>query len=215
MKSNSIYAIYKILLSSLGPQHWWPAESAFEVIIGAILTQNTNWRNVEKAIDNLKKVNLLSPASIDNCSINGLSLLLKPAGYYNVKAKYLKYFVKEFLDSYGGDISNLMEIESSMLRNWLLSIRGIGKETADSILLYALDRSIFVVDAYTKRIFLRHNLIYKDADYKEIQSLVEETLPNDPKILGEFHALLVKVGKNFCKKKNPLCRECPLLDLRL
>ncbi|MBA7639433.1 Endonuclease III [subsurface metagenome] len=103
-----------------------------------------------------------------------------------------------------------MEIESSKLRNWLLSIKGIGEETADSILLYALDRPIFVVDAYTKRIFLRHNLINKDADYKEIQSLVEETLPNDTNILGEFHALLVKVGKNFCKKKNPICRECPI-----
>lgn len=213
MRSNRIFNLYRMLISSLGSQHWWPADSSFEVIIGAILTQNTNWKNVEISINNLKKANLLSPYSIYNCSINDLKLYIKPSGFYRVKSDYLKYFVKKFIEHYDGDISRLMEIESSKLRNWLLSIKGIGKETADSILLYALDRPIFVVDAYTKRIFLRHNLINKDADYKEIQSLVEKTLPKDTNVLGEFHALLVKVGKNFCKKKNPLCRECPLSSL--
>lgn len=215
MRSNRIFNLYRILISSLGSQHWWPADSPFEVIIGAILTQNTNWKNVEISINNLKKANLLSPNSIYNCSINDLKSYIKPSGFYRVKTDYLKYFVKEFIEQYDGDMSRLMKIESLELRDWLLSIKGIGEETADSILLYALDRPIFVVDAYTKRIFLRHNLINKDADYKEIQSLVEEILPKDTNILGEFHALLVEVGKRFCKKRETICKECPLLDLRL
>lgn len=210
MKSNRIYSIYQTLLSSLGPRDWWPADTPFEVIVGAILTQNTNWGNVEKAILNLKKFDLLTPERLTNCSIDDLSFLLKPAGYHNIKSNYLKNFSVKFLEDYNGDISELKQVETSKLRGWLLSIKGIGEETADSILIYALGKIVFVVDAYTKRILSRHNIIKGNSKYREIQSLVEKNLPRDSYVLGEFHALLVEVGKCFCKKEKPLCKDCPL-----
>jgi len=213
MKSNRIYSIYQILLSALGPRDWWPADTPFEVIVGAILTQNTNWGNVEKAILNLKKFDLLSPERLTNCSIDDLSSLLKPAGYHNIKSNYLKNFSVKFLEDYNGDISELKQVETSKLRGWLLSIKGIGEETADSILIYALGKIVFAVDAYTKRILSRHNIIKGNLKYREIQSLVEKNLPRDSYVLGEFHALLVEVGKNFCKKRGQLCNECPLSDI--
>lgn len=210
MKSNRIYGIYQTLLSSLGPRDWWPADTPFEVMVGAILTQNTNWGNVEKAILNLKKFDLLTPEKLTNCSIDDLSLLLKPAGYHNIKSNYLKNFSVKFLEDYNGNISELKQVETSKLRGWLLSIKGIGEETADSILIYALGKKVFVVDAYTKRILLRHDIIKGNLKYREIQSLVEKNLPRDSYVLGEFHALLVEVGKCFCRKEKPLCKNCPL-----
>ncbi|MCK4226334.1 endonuclease III domain-containing protein [candidate division WOR-3 bacterium] len=210
MKSNRIYSIYQTLLSSLGPRDWWPADTPFEVMVGAILTQNTNWGNVEKAILNLKKFDLLTPEKLTNCSIDDLSLLLKPAGYHNIKSNYLKNFSVKFLEDYNGNISELKQVETSKLRGWLLSIKGIGEETADSILIYALGKKVFVVDAYTKRILLRHDIIKGNLKYREIQSLVEKNLPRDSYVLGEFHALLVEVGKCFCRKEKPLCKNCPL-----
>ena len=209
---NKVYEIYKRLLSSLGHQAWWPAETPFEVIIGAILTQNTNWRNVEKAILNLKDSNLISPDSIANCPLATLSKNIKPAGYYNVKAKYLKEFSGRFLQDYGGSIKVLRDLDCMEIREWLLSLKGVGEETADSILLYALNKPVFVVDAYTRRIFLRHSLIDEAASYGNVQEIVEKDFPQDSKILGEFHALLVEVGKHFCKRKNPLCEKCPISD---
>jgi len=213
MRSNNIYKIYQKLLSSLGPQHWWPADSNVEVIIGAILTQNTNWKNVENAINNLKEANILTPDSIINTSTEDLSILIKPVGYYNVKAMYLKLFFKKFLNDYYGEINRLKEIGIQELRNWLLSIKGIGEETADSIMLYALKKPVFVVDVYTRRIFLRHKLIKEKKTYREIRELVMKKLPKDPNILGEFHALLIEIGKSFCKKTNPLCKACVLFGL--
>ena len=189
---NNINKIYDILYKQFGPQHWWPANSRFEVIMGAILTQNTNWKNVEKAIKNLKERNLLNKEAIQNTPEKELASLIKPAGYYNQKAKKLKAFVK---------------FEGEITRENLLNIWGIGPETVDSILLYAYNKPIFVIDAYTKRVINR--LGYKEQTYDELQTLFMENLPTDEKLFNEFHALLVQLGKNYCKTK-PVCEKCPL-----
>ena len=188
--------IYQKLLSNFGKQNWWPSitGSKFEIAVGAILTQNTNWQNVEKAIDNLIKNKVLSKDKIKKTDTRKLSALIKSSGYYNQKARKLKAFV-----SFSGDIT----------RENLLKIWGIGPETADSILLYAYNKPYFVIDAYTKRIFSRLGLIETD-DYEEIREFFEKNLPRDLKIYKEFHALIVKLGKIHCRNK-PLCKECPLL----
>jgi len=187
--------IYQKLLSKFGKQNWWPCKTGnrFEIIIGAILTQNTGWQNVEKAINNLIKNKMLSKDAIRKAGTRKLAVLIKPAGYYNQKAKKLKAFV-----NFSGDIT----------RKDLLSIWGIGPETADSILLYAYNKPYFVVDAYTKRIFSRLELIETD-DYEEIREFFEKNLPKDVRIYREFHALIVELAKKYCKK-GPLCEECPL-----
>ena len=190
--------IYKKLLSEFGEQKWWPTISKnrrFEIIVGAILTQNTAWKNVEKAIRNLDKKNMLSKESIKNIPEKDLALLIKPAGYYNQKAKKLK-LVANFKDR--------------ITRENLLGIWGIGKETADSILLYAYDRPYFVIDAYTKRIMKR--IGFKEDSYEELQNLFQNNLPKDVKIYKEFHALLVELGKRYCMKK-PKCDKCPVKDV--
>ena len=202
--------IYDKLYTAFGPQGWWPASSPFEVAIGAILTQNTNWKNVEKAINNLKRHNLLNPKKLKEIDEKKLSILIKPAGYYNQKAKKIKEFVKFLMENYGGKMEKMKGANPVELREKLLSIKGIGRESADSILLYALGMPVFVVDAYTYRIMLRHGLIYEDITYEELKELFEKNLPSDVKIFNEYHALLVKVGKEFCKKRAPKCDECPL-----
>jgi len=202
--------IYDKLYTTFGPQGWWPASSPFEVAIGAILTQNTNWKNVEKAINNLKRHNLLNPKKLKEIDEKKLSILIKPAGYYNQKAKKIKEFVKFLMENYGGKMEKMKGANPVELREKLLSIKGIGRESADSILLYALGMPVFVVDAYTYRIMLRHGLIYEDITYEELKELFEKNLPSDVKIFNEYHALLVKVGKEFCKKRAPKCDECPL-----
>lgn len=204
---NKIYKIYKILYKRFGPQHWWPGETPFEVMVGAILTQNTAWKNVEKAINNLKKRNLLSPDGIYNISIEKIAEIIKPSGFFNIKAKRLKSFISFFVEIYGGDIEKMKG--DNNIREKLLSISGIGKETADSILLYALEIPVFVVDAYTKRVFSRHNIIKGDASYDEIQSAFKDALPEDVQIYNEYHALIVRLAKEYCRKK-PLCDNCPL-----
>ncbi len=193
---------------ALGHQNWWPAETPFEVCVGAILTQNTNWSNVERAIKNLKQAGLLSPEGIAAAEDERLFGLIKPAGFYKQKAKRLKAFSKWLLEQ--GGLDALKDTPTETLREMLLSIKGVGHETADSILLYALDRPVFVVDAYTYRIFLRHNLIYEEITYNELQELFMRNLPEDVELFKEYHALLVEVGKRFCKKKKPLCGGCPL-----
>jgi len=204
--------IYNDLYQAFGPRNWWPAESAFEVMIGAILTQNTSWNNVEKAIKNLKKKGVLSPEGIRNISKLKLASLIKPAGYYRVKTDRLKAFVNFLFEEYKGDI-NRMKLESLVtLREKLLKIHGIGPETADSILLYALEKPIFVVDAYTKRILSRHKLITGKASYNEIQSLFMNNLPKDEKLFNEYHALFVHLGKTLCKKI-PKCDICPIIGI--
>ncbi len=207
--------IYQKLYSLFGSQHWWPADTRFEVIIGAILTQNTNWLNVEKAIANLKKHKLLQPHKLYKLSHKRLASLIRSAGYYNIKAKRLKSFLKFFMKYYNGNVKKMSGIDIPSLRQQLLSVKGIGPETADSILLYALDMPIFVVDAYTKRILSRHRFIGEGAGYDEIQNLFMQNLKSGVKLFNEYHALLVKLGKEFCLKNKPRCKICPLKEEKL
>lgn len=203
-------SIYRKLYARFGPQHWWPADSAFEVMVGAILTQNTNWQNVERAIANLKKRRVLDPEKLCRLPEKKLALLIRPAGYYNIKAGRLKALL-EFLKAHCGcDIKRLGRRGAQALRCDLLSVKGVGEETADSILLYALNKPVFVVDAYTKRIFSRHRLIPQDATYGETQELFMRNLKSDTKFFNEYHALLVRLGKEYCLKNNPRCAGCPL-----
>jgi endonuclease III related protein len=201
--------IYRRLYEEFGPQHWWPGQTKFEVIIGAILTQNTNWDNVEKALRNLKRNQLLSPYSLRNVSVTKLASLIKPAGYFNVKAKRLKNFIVFLFDEYKGSLKKMEKEELAQLRQKLLRVNGIGPETADSILLYAFHKPVFVVDAYTKRVLYRHNIVDKDADYHSIQNIFMYDLSHDVKLFNEYHALIVRLGKQYCKT-NPVCEQCPL-----
>ncbi len=202
--------IYKKLYRYFGPQNWWPAETPFEVIVGAILTQNTGWRNAELAISNLKKEKLLSAASLSGASIRKIARLIKPAGYYNIKAKRLNSFLKFFLADYQGDIKKMRLADTRVLRRELLGINGIGQESADSILLYALNKPVFVVDAYTRRILHRHHLLKGSEAYEDIQALFMSHLKKSAGLFNEYHALLVRLGKEFCLKNNPRCQVCPL-----
>jgi len=212
MLSERLIEIYELLFERFGAQHWWPGETEFEIIVGAILTQNTNWDNVEKAIGNLKSANLLSPERLHNTKVLELAELIRPAGYFNIKAKRLKNFLDWLFDNYDGDLGELEAVDTEQLREELLSVKGIGRETADSILLYALNRGVFVVDAYTARVAFRHMLIEPDADYERLRELFESNLPEDVQLFNEYHALLVRVGKEFCKPK-ARCTGCPLEEL--
>ena len=203
-------SMYKKLYAHFGPRHWWPAKSAFEVTVGAILTQNTAWSNVEKAITNLKVKRLLSPAKIKQVNTKRLAALIRSSGFYNEKAKKLKAFVNFLSDFSGNNLTKLRRRPTGDLRQELLRVKGIGPETADSILLYALGKPSFVVDAYTKRIFTRHKMIPEGAAYHEVQRFFTDNLPGDAKIYNEYHALIVETGKNYCKKNKPLCKICPL-----
>ena len=210
MISRRLGRIYRKLYASFGRQYWWPAKSPFEVMVGAILTQNTNWANVEKAIRNLKKRKVLFPKGLYGLSQAQLARLIRPAGYFNVKAKRLKEFLKFLFKEYGGSTARMLSVDTSSLRRQLLCVNGIGPETADSILLYALSKPVFVVDAYTKRIFSRHKFIYEGAEYDEIQNLFMRHLKKDATLFNEYHALIVRLGKDFCLKNKPRCGTCPL-----
>ncbi len=207
-------SVYKKLYAYFGPQHWWPGESRFEVMVGAILTQNTNWSNVEKAIANIKKQNLLQFQRLQRLSHKRLASLIRPAGYYNLKARRLKEFLKFLHNHCRGNLRKMSCGPMDELREKLLSVKGIGPETADSILLYALNKPVFVVDAYTKRILLRHNIIREDSDYAAVQNLFMENLKNEVKLFNEYHALLVRLGKEFCLKNKPKCKGCPINSKR-
>ncbi len=202
--------IYDTLYSYYGPQHWWPARTRFEVVLGAILTQNTNWKNVEKAITNLKNENLLRFEALQQVPRQRLARLIRPSGYFNIKTDRIRSFI-EFLGlEYGGDLKKMFRERTERLRESLLSIRGIGPETADSILLYAAGRPVFVVDAYTRRVLSRHELCEEESTYDQIQALFMENLtPPDVQMFNEYHALLVRTGKEHCKPK-PDCSKCPL-----
>ena len=212
MLSEQLKEIYDLLFKRFGPQDWWPGETPFEVIVGAILTQNTNWTNVEKAIINIKNADVLSPDKLYHLDITKLAGLIRPAGYFNIKAKRLKNFLDWFFENYSGKLENLENVPTAELRQQLLSVKGIGPETADSILLYALNRLVFVIDAYTARICSRHHLIDGCADYHQIQETFESNLSPSIQLFNEYHALLVHLGKDFCKPK-PKCEECPLNGL--
>ena len=204
--------IYEHLFGAFGPQHWWPGETRFEIIVGAILTQNTSWANVAKAIANLKRAERLEPDRLHALDTAELEQLVRPAGYFRLKAKRLRNFTQWLFDAHEGRLDALDAIETHRLREELLGISGIGPETADSILLYALDRPVFVVDTYTARIAVRHSLIEPDIDYTQLQYLFESNLEPDVRLFNEFHALLVHVGKDFCKP-TPKCSACPLNNL--
>jgi endonuclease-3 related protein len=214
MKSTGelLLEIYHLLLDRFGPQHWWPGDTPFEVAVGAILTQNTNWTNVAKAIVNLKAAGGLDPIRLQDMDTEQLELLIHPAGYFRVKAKRLKNFINWLCDRHDRDLKNLEPISTTRLREELLGISGIGPETADSILLYALNRPVFVVDTYTARVMVRHGLIGPDLDYQQLQDLFLSNLEPDPVLFNEFHALLVMVGKDYCKPR-PKCQGCPLESL--
>lgn len=212
MIETTLMEIYELLYDHYGPQHWWPGEQCDEIIIGAILTQNTNWQNVEKAINNLKNTNCLSLDKLHALALEDFAQLIRPAGYYNIKAKRIKNFLDWLFDNYNGDLQTLENLNTDTLREELLTVKGIGKETADSILLYAFERPIFVIDRYTWRIMSRHRLIDSDIDYEELQGLFERNLPRNETLFNEYHALLVRLGKEHCKSKAN-CAKCPLKHL--
>jgi endonuclease-3 related protein len=197
----------------LGPQHWWPGRTRFEIIVGAILTQNTSWTNLERAIANLRRENLLTPGAIENASFGRLARLIRSSGYFRQKAKKLKSFVHFLRVAYGGSLTRMFRASTAALRPQLLAVHGIGPETADSILLYAGGHPVFVVDAYTRRIFERHELITPKHSYERIRQLFERSLPADVALYNEFHALIVHTGKTQCRKRDPRCSECPLQPL--
>jgi endonuclease-3 related protein len=205
-----LFEIYQRLYQSFGPQHWWPGETPFEIAVGAILTQNTNWGNVERAINNLKRHGTLSAKAIHKMSVKRLSELIRPAGYFTIKAKRLKSFVDFLMNDYHGSMMRMRHEDMHSLREKLLSVNGIGPETADSILLYALEKPVFVIDAYTKRVLSRHGIMEHEKPYEKFQKLFHSSLREDIRIFNEYHALFVTVGKMFCKRQKPLCEKCPL-----
>jgi len=234
MTSSSLAAIYQRLLAFFGPQHWWPGESALEITVGAVLTQNTAWGNVEKAIANLRGFDLLPrpaaasgqdqdwppsgpPGPNEEQCLAALAELppeilaahIRPAGYYNLKAQRLRNLLHHVHREYG-TLADFLALPVNELRRQLLGVKGIGPETADSIILYAANQPVFVVDAYTHRIFSRHQLLPEETDYHAIQEAFTDALPADPQLYNEYHALIVRTGKEFCRKTNPRCDRCPL-----
>jgi endonuclease III related protein len=201
--------VYRKLSERYGPQHWWPALGPFEVIVGAILTQSTAWTNVEKAVANLRAAGRLSAAALHDLPEPDLAALIRPCGYYNVKARRLKAFVTWFNEGYGGDLGRMFSGDTATLRRELLGVYGIGEETADSILLYAGGRPVFVIDAYTRRTFRRLGLAPAPDSYAAFQAMFMENLPADPRLFNEYHALLVRLGKEACRQ-SPRCTACPL-----
>jgi endonuclease-3 related protein len=207
---HKLMEIYKALFEAFGPQDWWPGETPFEVMVGAVLTQNTNWRNVSRAIAHLKGADLLSLEALTAVPTPMLADKIRPAGYYNLKADRLKNLLHFINREYQGDLEAFFGEKPETLRQGLLSVRGIGPETADSIILYGAHKPVFVVDAYTYRILFRHGLISEEAGYHDIQELFQQALPESAALFNEYHALLVRLGKEFCKKNNPLCASCPI-----
>ena len=206
----SLQKIYEILNGYFGNLRWWPGDSPFEVIVGAILTQNTAWKNVEAALDQLKARDLLHPERLLHIADTHLADLIRPAGYYRVKTKRLKAFLNFLNQEYQDNLDALFAEDLWILRNKLLSVHGIGEETADSILLYGGGKPVFVIDAYTRRILQRHGIIADNARYADIQALFMTSMPPSAPLFNQYHALLVNTGKQFCRKKNPKCNLCPL-----
>jgi len=210
---NSVLGAYfNALFVAHGPQHWWPGRSRFEVIAGAILTQNTSWKNVERAIANLRSARLLSPIAIRDVRPARLAACLRPSGYFRQKSKTLKTFVGFLFTRHAGSLDRLFATPTASLREQLLGLRGIGPETADSILLYAGKHPVFVIDAYARRILDRHGLAHPKASYEELQTTFASSLPRDHQLFNEFHALIVQTGKLHCRKTNPDCATCPLAE---
>ena len=216
--SRTLNAMYTTLLDAMGPSGWWPGDHPFEVAVGAVLTQNTNWGNVEKALANLRTADALTPAAMIALNETELAELIRPAGFFRVKAARLGNLLRHLAthaerngsDMTATDLAMLRDLPLDKAREGLLEIRGIGPETADSILLYALDLPTFVVDAYTARILRRHGLAAEDDGYHDLQEMFMAALPENTAIYGEYHALIVRAGKHWCRKSRPRCAECPL-----
>ena len=203
-------AFYTTLLESFGPQGWWPARTRWEVIWGAILTQNTTWRNATLALKNLRKAGLLAWRPLRQISLRELELLIRPAGFYRQKAKTLQNFANWIGQAHGGSLDSLFSQGAARARAQLLALKGIGPETADAILLYSGRQAVFVADAYTRRILSRHQLLPATADYESAQEFLEQHLPADEALFNEFHALLVEAAKRHCHRNVAHCEECPL-----
>ncbi len=205
-----LLAVYDALFAAFGPQRWWPARTPFEVMVGAILTQNTNWRNVERAIANLSAARALTPAAMLRLGPEALAELIRPAGYYRVKTARLRHLIEHLARRHRGSVARMLRRRGEALRGELLGIHGIGPETADSIVLYAAGQPSFVVDAYTRRVFSRHGWFEPDADYGRVQEFFSRGLPADARLFNEYHALIVRLGKEFCRPRAPRCAACPL-----
>lgn len=207
--------IFDLLLDQFGKRQWWPGDTPLEVSVGAILTQNCSWRNVEKAIDNLKTHGMLDIEALYLIDEEKLAEIIKPSGFYNIKSNRLKAFVKVLAEEYDGRFEVLRKYETQELRAKLLGIKGIGPETADSILLYALEKPVFVIDAYTRRFIVNHRILdaRMDLTYSGLQQFFMDHLPKDTYLYNEFHALIVRLCQSCCKRV-ALCAQCPLLDER-
>jgi endonuclease III related protein len=203
--------IFNILLKSFGKRNWWPGDTELEIIIGAVLTQNTSWKNVEKAIGNLKQHEALDIKTLYEMDRETLALIIKPSGFYNIKSRRLKNIINVLYKEYYSNILNIKALDTLAIRNRLLEINGIGKETADSIILYALSKPIFVIDAYTRRFVKNHRLYNGPNDYDTLQAFFMKNLPVDTYLFNEYHALIVYLCQNFCKNV-PLCSKCPLAE---
>ena len=208
---STILHIFHRLFEHFGPRSWWPAETPFEVVIGAILTQNTAWTNVEQAIENLRAANALTAERVACLTSNALEDLIRPSGFFRQKSARLQELSRHLLSKWDGDLYRLCAGEIEEARQRLLSQKGIGPETADSILLYAAERPSFVVDAYTKRVFTRVGTLSGTEDYETIRDLFMRKLPTDTQLFNEYHALIVELAKSYCRKKTPLCQQCPIV----
>jgi endonuclease-3 related protein len=211
--SNTLTDVYNRLLERFGRQSWWPAETPLEVMVGAVLVQNTAWRNVEKAIKNLRDAGMLDARRLAAAHAEELAELIRPAGYYRVKTGRLQNLMRLVTERYDGSVEKMFATDPSELRGELLTVTGIGRETADSILLYAGNLPFFVIDTYTHRVLARHGWIDFEADYDALQSHCTGQLPDDVETYNEMHALVVELGKTYCHKKQPQCDGCPLEDL--
>ncbi len=201
---------FDALFQAYGEQHWWPARTPFEIIVGAILVQNTAWVNAASAIANLRRANLLTPSAIERVPQPKLARLIRSSGYFRQKARKLKAFVNFLRKQHRGSLAEMFRTPTATLRDQLLRVHGVGQETADSILLYAGNHPVFVVDAYARRILQRHGLATGKDSYEEIRGRFEKSLPNDPQLFNEFHALIVLTGKRYCRSRAPLCSQCAL-----
>jgi endonuclease III related protein len=201
---------FDALFAAYGQQHWWPGRTQFEIMVGAILVQNTSWTNAARAIANLRTARLLTPTAVEKASLAKLTRLVRPSGYFRQKALKLKAFVQFLRENYRGSLTVMFRTPTAQLREQLLQVHGIGPETADSILLYAGNHPVFVVDAYTRRILERHGLALSKESYEGVRGLFEQSLPNDPQVFNEFHALIVHTGKHHCLSRSPVCSTCAL-----
>lgn len=206
---KTLREFYTCMEAHYGPTGWWPGDTPFEIAVGAVLTQNTAWTNVERAIDNLKSEKLLTARAIVECPLDRLETALTPSGYFRVKARRLRSFCEYLLTRYGGSMRRMQRQPLGSLRPELLDVHGVGPETADDILLYACGKLVFVVDAYTRRIFSRHGIVAPNIAYEDLRRFFEKNVEPDLHLYSEYHALIVYVGKDYCRR-TPRCAECPL-----